>query len=280
MFVVIEPGGLHGPLAISIVRAAESSLRTNNIGLAAATCAVVVLSATACGSSSSKSSSTAANAPGSATSAAPAPTTPTTTEIAPSPLSDDELQAALLLPSGWGSGWKHADDRWPLTQNSGLGEVDQIASSDCWTVINGDGTRIGSLSAARDLVIGTNDDLAHQDAYQFGMGDAATMMGDFAKKVDDCATFTHTPKDNSTTYTVKASQQSVSGLGDQAVKTTVYDDSPKWGKDVSIQLDVRYGDVVISVMYDSTNSSRALGYDVAAKVKAIAAKLNLKATGS
>lgn len=264
-------------------------MRAKNFGLAAAAC-LVTISAAACGSSSGKFSSASAAASSSPTSAtaptvsaaAPAtsvPATPTTTESAPALFTDPQLLDALLTPSDWGSGWSHTKD-FPVAGTSLTGGVDQLPNLDCWTVTDGEGTQIGSLATAQDLEIGPNEDTAHQIADQFVTGDAATMMSELAKKIDDCTTFTHTPKDNSTTYTDKASQKAVSGLGDQAIKTTVYDDSPAWGKDVSVELDVRYGDVVVSVIYDSTDSSRALGYDVAGKVKAIAAKLKLKPTGT
>lgn len=258
-------------------------MRTTITGAVAAAC-FVALAAAACGSSSGKSSSAAVAAattsPASQASSSAEATPAAPTSSGPAPLNATQLSAGLLAPSVFGAGFAHAKD-WPVTSDETTGRVDDIPSLDCWTVLEEDGARIGSLAQARDTEVSdASDDEVRQDAYQFDSGDAATMMTNFAQKAGQCATYDHTPSDNSTTYHAKAKVETVSGLGDQAVKTTVSDDSAKWGADTSVELDVRYGDVVVVVMFDSAEASKATAYDVAGKAKEIAAKLGLKATGA
>jgi len=243
----------------------ESLVRTKNIGLAAAAFTVAFGTA-ACGTSGSTA----------ATSHPKLAATPTTARSA-GPFDGNQLKAALLDASNWGSGWTDVVDG-PRVNTSGLGTIAQIPSEPCTVAFGMGAARNGAVASVEDVVDSHTDDIAFQNIYQYGPGDAATMMTDTAKKMDSCGTFKYTADDNSTTTDVTR-EQPVPGLGDQAIKIVVTSISLQNPENFETQLWVRYGDVVIDVKYDSSVSAHADGYDLAGKAKAIEAKLEKTATG-
>lgn len=247
----------------------ESSERTKNIGLAAAAFTAVfgtvAFGTAACGTSGSTA----------ATSHPKPAATPTTARSA-GPFDGDQLKAALLDASNWGSGWTDVVDG-PLVKTSGLGTIAQIPSEPCTGAFSS-GPRHGALTSVEDIVDSQTGDIAFQNIYQYGPGDAATMMTDTAKKMDGCKTFTYTGDDKSTTTDV-THEEPVPGLGDQAIKIVVTSVSVQSPENFETLLWVRYGDVVIDVGYDSSISAHADSYDLAGKAKAIEAKLGKTAVG-
>lgn len=240
-----------------------------NIGLAAAAFTVAFGTA-ACGTSG-----TTATTSHPKPAAAPNPTTTTTHSSAP--LSGDQLKAALLDPTVWGGGWTDVVGG-PLVKTSGFGTIAEIASESCTAAFSNSAPRHGALASVEDIVDSQTGDIAFQNIYQYGPGDAATMMTDAAKKMDSCGKFTYTD-DNNATNTDVTREQSVPGLGDQAIKAVVTTVSLASPENFETLLWVRYGDVVIDVAYDSSISAHADGYDLAGKVKAMAAKLGKTAAG-
>lgn len=236
-----------------------------NLWLAAAAVAVA-LGTAACGSSGSTAAAHPASHP---TSAA----TPAKVRSAGA-LNGDQLRAALLDASSWGSGWTN-DKGDPAVTTTGLGAVADIPSLDCWNAVYS-GSRTGSLTAVGDVVDSGSGDIAFQDTYQFRAGDAAIMLNTSAKRIEECGTFKHTDDDN-IAYTVQADAQPFPGLGDQATKAVVRSVSSQNNVDVMVDLCVRYGDVVIDVGYESSLASTAESYDLAGKAKAIAAELGVAA---
>jgi hypothetical protein len=259
-------------------------MRGKEIGIVAVL-AAASFAAAGCGSSKSGASGAAAAASGptaaaaaaSATTEAPSPS-PTTTTAMFVPMSGSILLTGLLDASAYGSSFQHVKPS-PVSTDETDGSVDDIPGLDCGRVLDEDRARLGSMASARDTLLkDSNADLVRQGAFQFNQGEAATMMANIFDKAKHCATYDSTTTD--TTYHEKAVVETVSGLGDQAIKITITDDSPKFGPDTSVEVIARYGDVAVSVDFDAVVASRATSYDVTGKVKAIAAKLRLTATGS
>lgn len=244
-------------------------MRTKNISLAAAA-SIAVLGTVAFGTAACGTSA------GTAATSHPKPAATPTTARTLGPFDGDQLKAALLDASIWGSGWTDVVGG-PLVKTSGLGTIAEIPSESC-TAAFSSAPRHGALASVEDIVDSQTGDIAFQNVYQYGPGDAAAMMTDTAKKMDGCPTFTYTNDDKSTTTDV-THEQPVPGLGDQAIKIVVTSVTLAKPEDFETQLWVRYGDVVIDVAYDSSVSAHSDGYDLAGTAKAIEAKLEKTAAG-
>jgi len=230
------------------------------------------------GSSGPASTSASAAASTGAATTAPATTAASSTSAAPAAktFTAASFKAALLPASALGSGLK-ADDAGMFSGDRQSGRVSMVATEDCELVLAA-GFSYGStsqveLSSLSDSSAAFVD--VTQETYQFGPGIAASVFPQVAGRVDTtCKSFAHTTK-NGTKVTATARQHSVSGLGDQAVEIEEVVTWPSLTFQVR-QLAVRYGDVVIVVIVDTAEQSRTKAYDLAGKVKAIAAALKLR----
>lgn len=207
---------------------------------------------------------------------APGSSSPTNSVLAtPELLKATQLQAALLPVSVYDPTLTVADG-YPRSADDYTG--DPALHQGCLAVAQPLAAVTAGIGSQSQAVVWAHTTTGRflvvtEQAHQFQSGNATQMMRNLAKRIDgDCGSFAATDSSGDR-LAITTRETAVADVGDQAVRIEVITKFTDGPSELTQVVWARYGDVVICVSYSSTDIASARSFDLATKIKQIAAKL-------